>query len=283
MESYEISQEKPDHHYRTEIPNIIFEIIQGNDLLVYCFLKRIAGDFGKCFMSVPSLAKKIGISENTLRDSKKNLCAANEFLGYALIRCTERTKPDGSRDTDLLEIRDIWRHNGDHFREKSQKRGGSNSEGGVVQILRGGGSKTTEEEDLSKEDLSKEQQRAVVVVPAAREEFCKSDVHRIGLPRGWTSDEIDKAWEVYDRNRQIVSSPMDYIQGIIEKTRVITQSKKNKKEVPCHTTPATPQETLQERRARVKQKFLENATETNILETYMQQEREKFKTRLCPS
>jgi len=78
-------------------------------------------------------------------------------------------------------------------------------------------------EDLSQEDLSKEQQQ--VVVPAAHEDFCKSDIHRISLTKGWSPKEVEKSWEVFQRNRHIVTSPIEYIEGVITKMRVISQAK----------------------------------------------------------
>jgi len=42
INDFEVAEDLPDHYFRTEIPNIIFDLGLGtNELLVYMVLKRI--------------------------------------------------------------------------------------------------------------------------------------------------------------------------------------------------------------------------------------------------
>lgn len=43
-ENYYVYENKPDHHYRTEIPNIVFDLdLSDSQFRLYSQLKRIAG------------------------------------------------------------------------------------------------------------------------------------------------------------------------------------------------------------------------------------------------
>lgn len=165
-------EKKPDHHYRTEIPNFIFEILNGDALLVYCFLKRIAGDSGQCWMSIKNLAKKIGICESGLRRELNNLSIAGGHYKVPLINIIERHKADGSRDTNIIEIVDVWRENGDYFRKpKSCAPPIKNESTPPIKNATPPLSKMTGKEDLSQEDLK--QQKKNVAASAAFDEFEK--------------------------------------------------------------------------------------------------------------
>ncbi len=232
--NFEITEEKPDHHYRTEIPNIIFEILSGNDFIVYCFLKRICGDTGKCWMSVENLAKKIGISENNLRKCIKNINSVIAPLKFSLIKITERVKPDGGNDTNVIEIRDVWRVNGDFFREKNRQKGGANPEGGGVQILKGGGANFEPKEEPSQEGVVVVMRESASEEPKKQPCLVKSDVYRIGLKKEWSPQEIEDAWYAFEKCKTPLTDPVAYIEGIINKKRILNEHKQNK-EVACPT------------------------------------------------
>jgi hypothetical protein len=100
-----------NHKYRTELPNIIFELgLSPYEFALYCLYKKIAGDQGYCFRRGKTLAKEVGISERSLREVKKTLCAPRpELDGLSLITITPRFKPGTKeRDTDVVTINDIW-------------------------------------------------------------------------------------------------------------------------------------------------------------------------------
>ena len=147
----EILEERPDHHYRTELPNIVFSVLTAIQLAVYAHLKRIAGDRGKCWMSIKNIAEQIGVGETTLRESIRELCKSNVLIGSPFIRITKRKRPDGADDTSLITIVDIWRANGDFYRkvqsqkpaqkstEKPEEGAASKSDGGGGSPDEGGG------------------------------------------------------------------------------------------------------------------------------------------------
>jgi AraC-like DNA-binding protein len=117
QKEFVVIEEKPDHHYRTEIPNIIFELnLTPYDFTVYAYLKRIAGDYGQCFKSRKTMAKECGISERQLAYSLKNLAEGKNSKKLILIKISQRKNSDGSKTTSIISISEIWRKNGNHFR-----------------------------------------------------------------------------------------------------------------------------------------------------------------------
>lgn len=110
--SDDYSQVKDDsslHRFRTELPNcILYAQLSPTEFLVYCHVKRIAGDNGKCYMSHKNIAIMAGIGEKTVRRSLEILCRKNEILGIPLIKKTSRIKESGSLDTCLYTIVDLW-------------------------------------------------------------------------------------------------------------------------------------------------------------------------------
>lgn len=99
------------HRYRTEIPNIVYDLGLSSDLTgFYGYLKRITGDKGSCWKSVPLMAKECGCSTNKIRDMKKALQKPQPGLdNLSLIKIQAgRKKADGSQLSDLITITDIW-------------------------------------------------------------------------------------------------------------------------------------------------------------------------------
>ena len=107
--------------YRTEIPNVVFELgLKQLDILLYCHLKRIAGDKGACWKSTPELAAETGISSGRISTGKKALAQPRAALGgKALIAVRTQTREDGRPWRDYLTITDIWPENMAHFGEVS--------------------------------------------------------------------------------------------------------------------------------------------------------------------
>lgn len=173
-EQIEIIEDRPDHHFRTEIPNFLFDILTPHQLAVYSHLKRITGEGGKCWMSTKKLAKKIGLGTTTLKIILKELSQKDYFIEGSLIQVSKRKKDDGSQDTNIIRILDIWRVNGDWHRGKKSKEGGSPNVGGVGRQTSGGGSPNVHKEQPSEEELSKETNKqesdeSVVVVSSDEE------------------------------------------------------------------------------------------------------------------
>lgn len=120
VQNYEIEESIPDHYFRTEIPNIIFELgLTPYELSVYAHLKRIAGDTGKCWRTLKSLSSICGIKETKLRECLHSLSTNNfsSLLKYPLITITSRKRVDGSQESNLISINSVWGVNGSYFRE----------------------------------------------------------------------------------------------------------------------------------------------------------------------
>lgn len=90
------------------IPNIIYEI--GLDHYardVYGYIKRVAGESGQCWKSIPTIAKQLGISESTVKRSiKKLLQRRPELSGKSLI-----AKVASKHPSNTYVVVDIWAEN----------------------------------------------------------------------------------------------------------------------------------------------------------------------------
>lgn len=173
----EFVEERPDHHYRTEIPNFVLDLLNPNQLAVYAHIKRIAGDSGRCWMSMKNLAQAIGIGQTTLRLCLHELSVEDFFIEGAFIKIIKRTKPDGSPDSNIIKINDVWRINGDHYRDQIRKqriKEGHSPDEPPPSARRTtpprdpnqGGSPNDDKQEQSQEEPSKETNKQdVVVVP----------------------------------------------------------------------------------------------------------------------
>ena len=185
-EQIQIIEDRPDHHYRTEIPNFLFDILTPNQLAVYSHLKRITGEGGKCWMSTKNLAKKVGIGTTSLKLILKELSQKDYFIEGSLIQVSKRKKEDGSQDTNIIRVLDIWRVNGDWHRGKKPKGGGSPNVGGVGRQTSGGGSPNVDKEQPSEEQPSKEtnkQENEEDVVVCSSDEEKEAILRSYGLSK----------------------------------------------------------------------------------------------------
>lgn len=201
--NFEIEEELPDHHFRTEIPNILFDI--GLEPLVfatYCYLKRIAGDKGKSWQSNRKIADSIGISKRKLIDIIEILQTPHPVLKISLIKVQHRKKPDGSPDTNLITMVNLWGLNGKHFRYNNLSKNEGGSAGDALGGARyaPGGALNAHKEEPFQEDLSKKQQQhianpqeKVVVVPSALDKLELSDDLKSKLLKEFSIPEIDIA------------------------------------------------------------------------------------------
>lgn len=162
MSQYEIKDLSSNHHYRTELPNIIFEIGLAPQLIgVYAAIKRSAGDQGTFFKSEAKLAKELGISKKTLHKFIEILCLINIHLKKPLLIKKNRISKDGDKDTNLISITDIWPDNCVHFCNESGGRVNItpprvNITQGVGQNLPKGRVKFTHKEEPIKKNLFEE-------------------------------------------------------------------------------------------------------------------------------
>ena len=142
------------HHFRTEIPNIVFEMkLDIYELSTYCHLKRTAGDKRSCWKSTKTLCEEIGISLPKLIEVKKSL------VSRGLIRIEKRKHENGGSLTDLVTIIDVWPLNMKVMLEKYPiKEGGKPDLGGGVNDVKGG-TKCHLPKQEHKEEKQKEQQQ----------------------------------------------------------------------------------------------------------------------------
>ncbi|MCJ7443115.1 MAG: helix-turn-helix domain-containing protein [Methanotrichaceae archaeon] len=101
-----------DRKYYTMIPNMIFDIgFSIQTIMLYCELKRIAGEKGKCWMSTANLAKKCDMSTGSVSESKRDL-VENSFIKIKKIKCDKGFYHE-------IEIVDVWLRNITFFTSSS--------------------------------------------------------------------------------------------------------------------------------------------------------------------
>jgi len=129
-QNFQLQDHSSLHKYRTEIPNIILETeLDPYELAFYIHLKRIAGDRGACFASNKLLSEKTKIS------LRKVIICKKELEKKGLIKIKKREKEDGSPDTNLIQITDLWPRNFEYFKEKFSSACGAR---GVVHVVHEG-------------------------------------------------------------------------------------------------------------------------------------------------
>lgn len=139
------------HNYRTEIPNIIFEMdLEALEFKAYCVIKMTAGDRRSCFKSNPTLAKEIGCCVPTVIKLK------NQLAERGLIIIEKRIDEKGGNRPDLIKIVDIWPHNMMEMSKKYNsnfKEGSEPGLGGGVNGVNGGGKRRLPKQDVKEQDV----------------------------------------------------------------------------------------------------------------------------------
>lgn len=197
----EVLQSKPDHYYRTEIPNIVFELgLSPDAFCLYVHLKRIAGDSGSCFKSLKSLAKDCRLGETRIRECFKELLRTKLDASTTLISVSRRKKTDGSNQTNSITITDIWRLNGDVYRERFKKvSDGSTDGGGIPRAARGDTSRGEPKEEHIKKNPhieEKQQQAAPAAAVVSSEKKLYSCLVPLKIPekeKRWLTDKYSEA------------------------------------------------------------------------------------------
>ncbi len=118
MSKIHIKEQSSNHKYFSIIPNIVFEIgLKANEISVYCAIKRSAGESSVCTKSKAKLAKQAGVCPKTIFTIIQKLSQVNKILKKPLISFKNRFTEDGDRDTNLIEVIDIWPENMNYFQE----------------------------------------------------------------------------------------------------------------------------------------------------------------------
>jgi hypothetical protein len=119
QEINEFKQDKPLHHYRTEIPNCVVRAnLDSYQMNAYVHVKCITGDGGKCFKSLKKIAEDCGMSIDKLRKVLNSLTEVNEFLGVPLLIKIPTKTESGADATTIWKIVDVWPLNSKLFNKK---------------------------------------------------------------------------------------------------------------------------------------------------------------------
>jgi DnaD/phage-associated family protein len=106
MTTYEVRDAGDPRKYFIQIPNIIDDMnLSPYAIRLYIHLKRVTGEDGKCWQSIKTLSKFCNVSEGMIVKARK------ELVSRELISIERRTKEDGSQDSLLITINDIWENN----------------------------------------------------------------------------------------------------------------------------------------------------------------------------
>lgn len=114
--------EEVSRNYRTEIPNVVFEMLRDGDLTItefgiYCVYRRIAGEHGSCFAGSRKIAEMAGVNKETITIAKRKLSMSFKKLGgKSLIKITPGDKK--LEQADVVVIVDVWPENQQQFKNK---------------------------------------------------------------------------------------------------------------------------------------------------------------------
>lgn len=107
-----VSEERPLNWYRTEIPNIVYELkLTPHDLALYNILRRTAGATGVCTKGARRLAEECTMSTGQVSKSKEKLCECRSELGGKPLIRVARVEDATGKDRHHVTIVDIWREN----------------------------------------------------------------------------------------------------------------------------------------------------------------------------
>jgi len=158
MKEIKIKDESGDKEFFTIIPNYILNHSTHWDREVYIQMKRIAGENGKCFMSIKRLQKQCGISKERLTTSIKYLLEHN-WINY--IGKTKYQTVGGEQEINTYTINNLWKTNSVFYKGGSPndtpctKGGSPNVTKGGRQIVKGGSPDDHKEELYNKNNIKK--------------------------------------------------------------------------------------------------------------------------------
>lgn len=239
-ESFQIIEEKPDHHFRTEIPNIVFELdLSSFELSLYLIIKKITGDDGCCWRSLSSLSELARMSKTKVRECLDKLCSPFAKLSnLPLLKKYARHRADGTSDTNVIEVVPIWRNNGDFYRLK-KKLQCSLGEGYRSPHGRYGSPGDYKEELNNKKNSSvcsdspvaKSHVKTSVVIlhpSGTQENLMISDIFSLAIRKkeNWTTQEIDLIWDILTKYQKPIANLYSFIRGTINNFRSKELAKK---------------------------------------------------------
>jgi hypothetical protein len=189
-------QPRSTHAWRAETPGILWHLgLTPLQRDLYTTLKKITGDEGCCFMSIPTLSKFSGHSERDVQYILKHLQKPFDLLnGKSLIKITKRKKQNGSWDTNLITVNDIWQENEEYFKSKKQDLGGATHAPGMVQHLHQDGAPVAyKEEPIKKNTLEESSSSPPPKKTHGEESFEKWKKRMISFH--CKEEEFEEAWK----------------------------------------------------------------------------------------
>lgn len=252
----------------TQVPNVIFDYwmheLDHCTSLVLLFLCRKTFGWQKTKDSL-SLTK----IESGLKMSRNRVIKSLKILEeHELIIKQQHTNCHGDKDPNTYEL--IIHERGDnggvvhdvnHVVHEMNHPGSAPHELGVVHDV-----------NIQKKDIQNKKNNVVVAPGQARETFPSKAIDPRGKftkddlyfrankeKRDWTAQEIEEAWSIFSESKIPITSPFEYIEGVIKKKRVIQNAKKQtnkKKDTVCKKN-NTQMKTLSEN---IKEKCLEPDT-----------------------
>lgn len=113
MSGIEVRDSGDLRKYRTEVPNLVFEMgLSPYALALYMHFRRTAGDDGRCWKSTRTLASGTGISAGTISKARKEL-EGRDLIGVQY--------PENNNKSIVVTITDIWPENFQHFAGQTPK------------------------------------------------------------------------------------------------------------------------------------------------------------------
>jgi len=108
---FEILDESNDKAYFTMVPNYILNHSTGEEQALYMQMKKFAGEKGKCFATLKTLAKQLKWGEHKVRLNRDKLINRKWILRAGTIN--GKTRP-----VDAFKIVDLWKMNVDYYSKK---------------------------------------------------------------------------------------------------------------------------------------------------------------------
>lgn len=186
-------------------------------------------EIGDCFVGEIETSAKSGLSSKEYRNALIKL----EELGFIETVWNPKNKKQQKRaikraiKSKIVNLIDssIWNinlalegdQNGNQRAIKGRSKGDKQEEMNIIH----------DDDDAGASPLQKKEK-------VMNNEFTKSELYRqsLRLEKDWTPEEIEDAWARFEPLKEKVTSPLNYIEGIINKQRTIAKALEEKK---CHS------------------------------------------------
>lgn len=208
MSDLHITDQSSNHRYRTELPNIIFELeLSSSEFMLYSAIKKCAGDHGHCTKSLENLAKMCNSSSRNVIRCLKKLALTNPILRKPLIKICSRNSEHGDKDTNLITIVDIWPENYRTFGgydnlsppTDNLSQGHDKNDRGVMTICHQGYDKLSYKEEPFKKNTKEEEQniaRSATSLPPSKKNTLQFDFN-LNKFIGIEKEDLEAWKEIY--------------------------------------------------------------------------------------